>query len=143
MRLGNLCEHIFVGLQTSADSIYFVRIVSEFKETVKVKNIKDGNEFELEKCILKKPLKGKDIRKCSAEWDGYYVVYHYNVEKGKVNIILISEIETQFPLTYKYFKHYGNELKSREDNRLKNEENWHQYIYCKNLEKFKQTKIIT
>ncbi|MEM3455681.1 MAG: hypothetical protein QXT72_03900 [Candidatus Micrarchaeia archaeon] len=59
-----------------------------------MKNIKDRNEFEPEKRILKKLLKGKNIRKWSAEWDGYYVVYPYNVEKGKANLILISEIET-------------------------------------------------
>ena len=33
-------------------------------------------------------------------------------------------------------------LNQGEDNKLKNEENWHQYIYRKNLEKFYQTKII-
>ncbi|MEM3573950.1 MAG: N-6 DNA methylase [Nitrososphaeria archaeon] len=143
IKLGEICKNIFVGLQTSADSIYFVRIVSESKETVRVKNIKDGNEFELEKRILRKLLKGKNIKKWSVEWEGNYVIYPYNVEKGKANLIPISEIETQFPLTYNYFKRYENELKSRENNRLKNEENWHQYIYRKNLEKFEQTKILT
>ncbi|MCW1291672.1 MAG: TaqI-like C-terminal specificity domain-containing protein [Thermoplasmata archaeon] len=117
--------------------------MGEFKETVKVKSIKDGNEFELEKRILKKLVKRKNIGKWSDEWDGYYVIYLYNVEKGKASLIPISEIETQFPLTYKYFKHYENELKSRESNRFQNEENWHRYIYCKNLEKFEQTKIMT
>lgn len=142
-KLGGLCKNIFQGLVTGADSIYFVRIVSDFGETVRVKNIKDGNEFDLERSILKKLLKGKDIRKWSVVWEGYYVLYPYKVETGKAGLIPISEIETEYPLTYKYLKNYESKLRSREEDRFEKETNWHQFGRLQNIEKFEQTKIMT
>ena len=141
--LGEICKNIFQGLVTGADGIYFVKIINETKQMAIVRNIRDGNEFEMEKSILKKLLKGKDIRKWSVKWADYYVIYPYKVEKGKAWLIPISEIEAEYPLTYKYFKHYEGELKSRENNRFKTEDNWHQFGRLQNIEKFEQTKIMT
>lgn len=143
IRLGEIAKDTFVGMQTSADGIYFVQIINETKQTAIVRNIRDGNEFEMEKSILKKLLKGKDIRKWSVEWKGYYVVYPYSVKNGKVSFLPLEVIKESYPLAYEYFKHYEYQLKSRESNRFENEDNWHQYIYRKNLEKFEQPKIIT
>ena len=142
-RLGEICENIFQGLTTSADSIYFVKVASETKELASIINPVDNKEFAIEKPILKKLLKGKDIRKWSVEWKGYYVVYPYSVKNGKVSFLPLEVIKESYPLAYEYFKHYEYQLKSRESNRFENEDNWHQYIYRKNLEKFEQPKIIT
>ncbi|HLH85626.1 MAG TPA: N-6 DNA methylase [Thermoplasmataceae archaeon] len=141
--LGDIAKNIFQGLTTSADSIYFVRVESETKDTVKIRNIEDNLEFIVEKEILKKLLKGKDIKKWSMDWKGYYVVFPYLVKGGKAFFIPLSEIKERYPLAYGYFKYYESKLKSRENNRLENDDNWHQYIYRKNLEKFEQPKIIT
>jgi type I restriction-modification system DNA methylase subunit len=141
--LGEISKNIFVGLQTSADPIYFIEVISDAKETVKIRNIKDHLEFVVEKAILKKLLKGKDIRKWNVDWKGFYVVYPYFVENGKASLIPLSEIKEKFPLAYRYFEHYESQLKSREYHRLENHDDWHQYIYRKNLEKFEQPKIIT
>ena len=141
--LWDIAENIFQGLTTSADSIYFVKVISEMNETVKIKNIADNQEFIIEKAILKKLLKGKDIRKWSVYWNRYYVVYPYLVRNSSSSLITLSEIKNNYPLTYEYFKHYELQLKAREDNKLKNDENWHQFIYRKNLEKFGQPKLIT
>jgi len=142
-RLGDICKNIFVGLQTSADSVYFVKLISETKETAKIMNLSDNHEFIIEKQILKKLLKGKDIQKWSVEWKGFYVIYPYLVKNGIASLITLSEIKKNYPLAYEYFKNYETQLKLRENNRLNNDENWHQYIYRKNLEKFEQPKIIT
>ena len=142
-RLGEICENIFQGLTTSADSIYFVKVASETKELASIINPVDNKEFAIENPILKKLLKGKDIRKWSVEWKGYYVVYPYSVKNGKVSFLPLEVIKESYPLAYEYFKHYEYQLKSRENNRFENEDNWHQYIYRKNLEKFEQPKIIT
>ena len=141
--LREISKNIFVGLQTSADPIYFVKVISDAKDTAKIRNIKDNLEFAVEKDILKKLLKGKDIRKWSVNWQGLFVVYPYTVKNGKASLIPLSEIKKKFPLAYKYFEHYESQLKSRENHRLENHDDWHQYIYRKNLEKFEQPKIIT
>jgi type II restriction/modification system DNA methylase subunit YeeA len=141
--LGGLSKNIFQGLTTSADPIYFVEVISETKETAKIRNVKDNLEFVIEKAILKRLLKGKDIRKWAFEWKGLYVVYPYYVKNDKASLISLFEINERFPLAYEYFKHYESQLKSRENHRLENHDDWHQYIYRKNLEKFEQPKIIT
>ena len=141
--LGIIAKNIFQGLTTSADSIYFVKLISEMNETAKIENIADSKEFAIEKTILKKLLKGKDIKKWSVDWKGYYAVYPYLVRKNGTSLITLSEIKNNYPLAYEYFKHYELQLKAREDNKLRDDENWHQYIYRKNIEKFEQQKIIT
>ena len=143
IKLEVLTENIFQGIVTGADSTFFVEMTGKAENTVTVRNVKDGKEFELESRILKKLLKGKNIRKWSAEWEGYYVVYPYNVENGKARLIPISKMEAEYPLTYNYFKHYENELKSREEDRFRNEANWYQFGRLQNIEKFEQVKIMT
>ncbi len=141
--LRGLSKNIFQGLTTSADPIYFVEVISNAKETAKIRNVKDNLEFVIEKAILKKLLKGKDIRKWTFDWKGLFVVYPYTVKDGKASLIPLSEIKEKFPLAYEYLEHYESQLKSRENHRLENHDDWHQYIYRKNLEKFEQPKIIT
>ncbi|CAC12458.1 type IV site-specific deoxyribonuclease Eco57I related protein [Thermoplasma acidophilum] len=138
-----ISKNIFQSLTTSADGIYFVQVESETRDTAKIRNIKNNLEFAVEKTILRKLLKGKDIRRCSVDWKGSYVVYPYLVKDDKASLITLSEIKDRYPLAYEYFKHYELQLKTREDNKLKDDENWHQYIYRKNLEKFEQKKIVT
>lgn len=141
--LGDISKNIFQGLVTGADSIYFVKVISEMAETAKIMNLADNHEFVIEKSILKKLLKGKDVRKWSVEWKGYYVVYPYLVKNGKASLIPFSEIRDSYPLAYEYFKHYELYLKSRENNRLENDDNWHQFGRLQNIEKFELPKIIT
>ena len=143
LTLGDVSKNIFQGLTTSADSIYFVKVISETEETARIQNLADNQEFTLEKALLKKLLKGKDIRKWFVEWKGYYVLNPYLTKDGKASLIPLSEIKEGYPLTYEYFKHYESQLKARENNILENDKNWHQYIYRTNLEKFEQPKIIT
>jgi type I restriction-modification system DNA methylase subunit len=143
LTLGDIAKNIFQGLTTSADRIYFVKVLSGTEETARIQNLADNQEFTLEKAVLRKLLKGKDIRKWAVEWKGYYVVNPYLVKNGNAYLIPLSEFKVTYPLTYEYFKHYESQLKARENNRLENDNNWHQYIYRKNLEKFEQPKIIT
>ncbi|MCL4480172.1 MAG: N-6 DNA methylase [Candidatus Thermoplasmatota archaeon] len=141
--LGELTKSIFQGLTTSADPIYFVEVISESKETARIRNIKENQGSVIEKAILKRLLKGKDIRKWAIDWKGLYVVYPYFIRNGKASLIPLSEIKEKYPLAFGFFKHYEYQLKSRENHRLENQDDWHQYIYRKNLEKFERPKIIT
>ena len=143
LTLGDVSKNIFQGLVTGGDSIYFVKVISETEETATIRNLADNQDFILEKTILKKLLKGKDIRKWSVEWKGYYVVYPYLVKNGKAFLIPLSEIKDNYPFTYDYFKHYESHLKARENNRLENDNNWHQFGRLQNIEKFENPKIIT
>jgi type II restriction/modification system DNA methylase subunit YeeA len=143
LMLGNFSKNIFQGLVTGRDSIYFVKVISETEKTATIMNLADNQEFTIEKAVLKRLLKGKDIKKWSVDWDGYYVVYPYLVKDGKASLISLSETKQSYPLAYEYFRHYESQLKARENNRLENDDNWHQFGRLQNIEKFEQPKIIT
>jgi methylase of polypeptide subunit release factors len=141
--LGAISENIFQGLVTGSDKIYFVDLIEEKGKQVKVRNRYDKKEYLLEKEIVKKLLKGKEIRKWMVDWQGIYVVYPYIVNNKKARLITLDEIKANYPNTYQYFLNYEKELKSREDGRLRNKKDWHQFGRLQNIEKFEQAKIMT
>jgi hypothetical protein len=55
----------------------------------------------------------------------------------------MDELKSQFPKAYNYFLNYEIQLRQRENNKFKDEINWHQFVYRKNTEKFEQPKIMT
>lgn len=141
--LGTISENIFQGLVTGSDKIYFVDLVEDKGKQVKVRNRYDKKEYLLEKEILKKLLKGKEIRKWVVDWQGIYIVYPYLVNNKKARLITLEEIKANYPNTYQYFLSYEKELKAREDGRFKNNKDWHQFGRLQNIEKFEQIKIMT
>jgi hypothetical protein len=141
--LGTISENIFQGLVTGSDKIYFVDLVEEKGKHIRVRNRYDKKEYLLEKEIVKKLLKGKEIKKWMVDWQGIYIVYPYLVNNKKARLITIDEIKTNYPNTYHYFLSYEKELKSRENGRLRNDKNWHQFGRLQNIEKFEQSKIMT
>ena len=143
LSLRDISKNIFQGLVTGSDKFYFVHIIEDKGKLIKIKNNYDGNEHIIEKILLKKLLKGKEIKKWFVDWKDIYIIYPYSVKNGKAKLISLEEIKRDYPKTYKYFTTYQIELKSREKNRFKNEKNWHQFGRLQNIEKFEQSKIMT
>ena len=141
--LGTISTDIFQGLVTGYDKIYFVDLIEERRNKVKVRNRYDKKEYLLEKEIVKKLLKGKEIRKWVVDWDGVYIVYPYLINNKKARLIKLNDIKTNYPNTYQYFLNYEKELKSREGGRFRNKEDWHQFGRLQNIGKFEQAKIMT
>jgi len=130
-------------LVTGADKIYFVDLIEEKARTSVVKNHFDGREYTIEKSILKKIIKGKEIGRWKIMWNRTLIVYPYLVRDGSARLIEMEELKKNYPGAYGYFSKYQKELKKRERNRFKNETNWHQFGRLQNIEKFEQPKIIT
>jgi len=143
IKLGDISKNIFQGLVTGADKIYFVDLIEEKARTSVVKNHFDGREYTIEKSILKKIIKGKEIGRWKIMWNRTLIVYPYLVRDGSARLIEMEELKKNYPGAYGYFSKYQKELKKRERNRFKNETNWHQFGRLQNIEKFEQPKIIT
>lgn len=143
MKLADVSENIFQGLVTGSDKIYFVKIVEDGKDIVKIMNNYDEKIHSIEKSILKKLLKGKEIRRWFVDWKNVFIIYPYLVKGKTAKLITLDEIKENFPLAYKYFLSYEKELKNREKGKLKNDSNWHQFGRLQNIEKFEQKKIMT
>ncbi len=143
LRLNNIAEAIFQGMITGADRYYFVKIIKEERDNFIVKNNLKDKEYKIEKSIIKKLLKGKEIRKWSVNWEGYSVLYPYDLSQDKASLIQLDIIKSKYPNFYHYLKDYEKELKSREENRFNEDKNWYKFGRTQNIDKFKKKKIMT
>jgi hypothetical protein len=143
-RLRDIAENIFVGLQTSADPIYFVKIIKSLEENlVNVRQQKLNREFTIERELLKPILMGKDIRRWKIDWKKTWMVFPYIITPKGATLLSMNEIKNNYPYTWKYFLGNEEELKERESGLMEEREDWYGFIYKKNLEKFEQRKILT
>jgi len=143
LKLKDISSSIFQGMVTGADRFYFVKILGEEKDKLIIKNNLSDKKYLIEKEIVKKLLKGREIREWFVKWEGYSVLYPYNLSGEKPRLIEINEIKEKYPLFFKYLKDYETELKSREENKFKDEKNWYKFGRTQNIDKFKHKKIMT
>ncbi|UYZ39531.1 MAG: N-6 DNA methylase [Candidatus Methanospirare jalkutatii] len=142
-RLKDVCENIFVGLQTSADSIYIVKIVEQINgKNVKIRQLKSGREYVVEKEMLKPLLKGEDVRRWRIDWKGLYVIFPYKIESGDAVLYSEDEMKRDFPNTWHYFLEHKEEFEKREGGKWKNRREWYAFGRKQNLHLFEQRKIL-
>ena len=93
----------------------------------------------MEKIYLCPILKGKDIGKYIINWKGTFVIYPY---ENDGNLIPESEIKQKSPNLYEYLLSNKNNLAGRSyfD---KSSKKWYELWNQRNLNRFKQMKIIT
>lgn len=130
---------IFVGIQTSRDSLYVVDCIDE--SSFKVKVPISSKEYELERELFKPFLMGKDVQRYGYLSTNQYVFFPYIITGNKAEIITIEEIKGNYPETYKYLIDHELIFKNRENGKASQMEHWHAYIYPKNLAKFEQPKL--
>ena len=94
--LRQLCSGIFQGISTGKDEVFII-------------NSTTIDEWNLEPAILKRMLKGKDIRRYSLSWSGHFVVYPYD-EQGQV---IPDRLRATFPNTYRYLQKMRPKLSGR------------------------------
>ncbi len=141
--LGNIAPRIFQGLVTGADPVYFVKIVKEESPDCMriINNI--GEEYIIEKAILRPLLKGENIRRWHTRWDGYFIIYPYEVKEGHAELYSPETLEKRFPKTWEYFNHNEERLRNRENGTWKERSDWYAYGRRQNIEMFEQMKLMT
>jgi hypothetical protein len=137
-KLGQV-EKVFVGLQTSADSVYIMQLLQEGKDKCKVYSSALSQSIEIESEILKPLLKGAEISRYIEPKHKSVVLFPYYTNSGKATLISENELKSRYPHAYEYL--LRNKL--RLTNRSKTDEsNWWLYPYPKNLSLFGQPKIL-
>ena len=99
-KLGEIAE-IHVGVTTLADDFYIFKNPSFENNDATVK-LKDGNEYKIEKSILK-PIVKASVLKSSNEEQNRFIIFPYKLLNGRYVIIEENEISKIYPLTYNYF----------------------------------------
>lgn len=146
LRVKDIFEKVFTGLQTSKDSVYFLEKCTEEGMFVEGYSKEIDKRVIVEKTLVKPLLKGDDVHRYETLQTNKVVIFPYfiKLENDREKAELYSELELQnfFPKGYTYLKECESVLRDRESGRLQNDEFWYRYIYPKNLTLFDKEKLI-
>lgn len=140
-RLDDICDEIFVGLQTSADPVYIVEVLEDRGDKLKVYSKHKDDNYIIEKGITKPILKGSEIERWAIRGVDYALIFPYDLSGGSADLRPKKEIENNYRKTWEYLTDCKTKLKDKRSD--VNEDTWWEFPYPKNLSDFEQPKIIT
>ncbi|WP_135805569.1 Eco57I restriction-modification methylase domain-containing protein [Halorussus marinus] len=151
-RMRDITDAIFPGPTTGSNSVYVVEVMDAHQirsndegDTVTVIPSGGTQEYEIETDFLRPWLSGSDVQRWRCEWSGNHVILPYtSLGEGSREDQLISKetLRDEYPLTWKYFKAHEDELRSRQGGRWEDSENWWEFAYPRNLERFERPKTV-
>lgn len=139
-KLEGYVDNIFVGLQTSADSVYILDYLGESEKDLCLYSKSLKKEVRVEPLLFKPIISGADVKRYISPEKRQYILFPYRIINGKAELIKESEIKHLTPRTYEYLSENEGSLKGRENGRMKGTD-WYGYIYRKNLERQELVKI--
>ena len=138
IKLGDIA-FMFVGLQTSADTVFLFKDTTGSQGLIaKVWSKKLDQEIEIENAILKPVIRSGMIGQYWAIPTAS-VLFPYELRNGSARLFRDKEMRQQFPLAWKYLSANKNLLQEREHGKFADE--WWQ-LYPKNLEHWEAPKIM-
>ena len=138
-KLGDISE-IFVGLQTSADTVFLFKDCERGRQrTTKVYSKELDRHVVLESALLKPVIRSGEIGRFWAEPTAT-VLFPYKITNGKAYLIPEKEMKEEYPKAWDYLLANKALLSSREHGKFKSS-GWYQ-LYPKNLERWEQLKIM-
>lgn len=139
VKLGDIAEQIFVGLQTSADTVFLFK---EFKQdksgNTEVMSAELGQSVLLESAVLKRVIRSGSIGRYCATPTAL-ILFPYEVRDSKARLYTQQEMLKRFPLAWDYLVRNRELLAGREHGKFKSD--WHQ-LYPKNLAVWEQPKLM-
>lgn len=134
--LSDLAE-IFVGVQTSADSIYIVNAAHEDNTFVYVHDPESDSdqEIKIEKAILRKSIYDAQLRCYEKINANSYIIYPYKTVDGRTVLYSTQEMETSFPCAFSYLRHYRDRL-DRRNMPNRTDENWFAFGRSQSIGRF-------
>ena len=133
--------NIFVGVQTSNDSMYIIRKIEEDANFIYF-DTKNGDREKIEKDILRPCLHDQKFTKLEAPSANSFIIFPYAINKGKAKVFDEDFFEERYPYCWAYLNKYKHTLSSRNIQPQKNAK-WYQFGRTQSLTKFDgQKKII-
>ncbi len=124
--LGSITEYIFQGIASGKDEVFYIN-----EETLR------SNDIERE--IVHRILKGKDIKTYENNWSGHYVIYPYDTKTNKV--FDETRLANTFPKAYQYFLR-NKKLLSGRPYFEKSSKLWYELWNERIIKKFTDNKIV-
>jgi len=131
VKLGDLAD-IFVGLQTSADDVFIMNLVSEGSRTLRLRSEALDGDVTLEKALLHPLLSGTDVHGYAPLPQRQYILFPYEVNDRDVRLIPLEELTRRYPKSADYLLANRKRLVTREKGRFKGKE-WHRFGRSQNL----------
>jgi hypothetical protein len=139
--LADITRKIFVGLQTSADKIYVLKLVQDKGEVLRCYSKQLESEIDIERGFVRPFLMGKDVHRYEPARLENVVIFPYWIRDGRALLMAQAEIQRQFPLGWKYLLTNRVELAAREHGRFADE--WWCFSRPQNMTEFLAVKVMT
>lgn len=140
--LADITRKIFVGLQTSADAIYAMKVSEWETQYVECWSKSLNRVIRIERGLVRPFLFGRDVHRYEPAVAEHCVIFPYDIINGKAVLIAPQEMKKRFPLGWKYLVENQDFLAGREKGKMEGDR-FYAYIYPKNLTEFDNTKIIS
>lgn len=129
-KLGDAAD-IFVGLQTSADDVFIMKLVSQTARTITLAS-KTLGDWTFEKELLHPVVSGTDVSAYGPLPNRQHILFPYQVEDEKAELLAFREILRFWPRTAEYLKRNRKRLEKRENGAFKDQE-WYRFGRSQNL----------
>lgn len=139
-----LTRAIFVGIQTSADSIYHLRRLGpgRYECSPKGRDAPPPYEVRIEDAIMKPLVSGPEAKRYVEPQTDTFLLFPYKIEDNRARLIPAADMAARFPQAWAYLRSWERELRDREDGKMDHDGGWWAYNYPKNLDKQEITKLI-
>jgi type I restriction-modification system DNA methylase subunit len=118
-KLGEFCDNIFVGVQTSADKVFILEYEGENTAHYIVKSIALGKTIRVEKTWVRHIISGTDVKKYLHPEKRQLVIFPYDIVDGKPVLVSKKKFEAKAPKTWEYLLENKRVLESREKGKFK------------------------
>ena len=125
---------IFVGLQTSADTIYIIKEDTNKDGFVYFTDCRGYSQC-VEESILKPCIYDVQLEKYVDIQENMKIIFPYHTEGKKQKLYTLDEMASKFPKTLAYLETFKSDLRKRSVNGM-NDENWYQFGRSQSLKRF-------
>lgn len=130
-KLGDVAD-IFVGLQTSADDVYILRLVDENADGYTLYSDALGKEWSFEKELLHPIVSGTDVEAFGTLPTRQYILFPYLVQNEQASLIPFADVMGRYPATAEYLRANKKRLEARERGAFRGAQ-WHRFGRTQNL----------
>jgi len=145
-------QAIFVGIQTSADSIYHLKCLrpGHYLRSPPGNPRPTPYEVEIEDAIMRPLISGAEAKRYQAPQTDTWVLFPYEARADGMDVIPSDVMAAVYPKAYAYLCGNRTALEMREAKRDADgvisgpvyDDMWYRYVYAKNLDKQHRRKIV-
>ncbi len=140
--ISDIFEHIFQGLATGKDDVYFLYNCQEQNGYIIGYSKQNKCDVRIEKGLVKPLLKGEDVHKYDHIVTNRYVIFPYKHVEGKVTMYAEQELAQSFPLGFSYLKTNETILREREKGRFDIDGEWFQFSRKQGILSAEKEKLV-